>query len=252
MIQSVDRALAILELFKDVDSLGLTEIAKKMGIAKSTAFGLVSTLMSKGFLEKDSVTNKYRLGVILLELGGLYSSRLDIRNEALPFMHGLREKTNETVQLSILVGTDIVYIDRAEAPSFIRFTTRVGSMSPAHCTATGKVLLSYIEEEELDRLYKGKSLTAFTDKTITDISSLKQTLKEVKDAGYSIDDEESELGLRGVAAPIFNHKGKVVAALSVGGPTDRVTLDSLLGITEHVCEIGYSISQRLGYRKPPK
>ena len=116
MIQSVDRALAILELFKDIDYLGLTEIAKKMGIAKSTAFGLVNTLMSKGFLEKDSVTNKYRLGVILLELGGLYSSRLDIRNEALPFMHGLREKTNETVQLSILCLLYTSFISEQNIP----------------------------------------------------------------------------------------------------------------------------------------
>ncbi|MDI3481382.1 MAG: hypothetical protein PWQ97_1037, partial [Tepidanaerobacteraceae bacterium] len=180
IVQSVDRALHILELFREESSLGLTQIAERMGLAKSTVYGLVATLEANHYLEQDPDNGKYRLGIRLLEMGELFNQRLDLRREAAPIMKSLVEKYAETVQLSILDGTEVVYIDLIEAPTSIKYTSRIGKRAPAHCAGTGKAMLADLPEDIIDKLYSNKPLVTPTPRSISNIVLLKEHLKLVR------------------------------------------------------------------------
>ncbi|AYO29631.1 IclR family transcriptional regulator [Biomaibacter acetigenes] len=249
IIQSVDRALRILELFREESSLGLTQIAERMDLAKSTVYGLVATLETHHYLEQDPDNGKYRLGIRLLELGELFNQRLDLRREAVPIMRDLVEKYSETVQLSILDGTDVVYIDLIEAPTSIRYTSRIGKRVQAHCAATGKAMLADLPEDVIDKIYSNKTLVTPTPRSISNIVLLKEHLKLIRQQGYSIDDEELDLGVRGAGASIKNKNGRAIAGISLGGPTSRVTHDMVREFGLAVKEAALLISQRLGYQK---
>lgn len=175
VVQSVDRALSILALFRTESSLGLTQIADRMNLAKSTVYGLIATLEKHGYLEQDLNTGKYRLGVRLLEMGGLFEKRLNLRREVAPVMKSLVERFAETVQVSILDGCEVVYIDLLEAPTSLRFTARIGMRAPAHCTATGKVMLADLPEGLLDELYGSGPLPMSTPVVSQALSLLRNT-----------------------------------------------------------------------------
>lgn len=249
LVQSVDRALNILALFRQHSSLKLTEIADRMGLAKSTVYGLVSTLEAHGYLEQDPETGEYQLGVKLLEMGGYFEKRLSLRREAHSVMKSLVEKYGETVQLSILDGREVVYIDLVEAPTSIRYAARIGMRAPAHCTATGKVMLADLSESLLDKLYGDGLLPTTTPRSISSLVALKEHLKMVREQGYSLDDEESEVGVRGVAAGIRNRHGRVIAGISLGGPASRVTYEIVPELARAVIEAAATISERLGYKQ---
>jgi IclR family acetate operon transcriptional repressor len=188
-----------------------------------------------------------------VELGQLLLSQLDHRKEAEPFLRDLAEKTKETVHMAFLDRDEIVYIDKVEIdhnPSGLRMASRVGLRNPAHSCAMGKVLLSYLPEEEVDRVIEEKGLVKRTEHTITDPHQLKKQLNLVRTQGYAVDDEENEMGIRCVAAPLYNEIGKVVAAISISAPAFRVTKKVIQeSLKKEVTETAMKISQRLGFRE---
>ncbi|NLH83488.1 MAG: IclR family transcriptional regulator [Phyllobacteriaceae bacterium] len=246
-IQSVGRALSILEQFQDSRTLGVTTIANRVGIHKSTCFGLIHTLQLLGYIQQDAETGQYCLGLKAFELGQSYISNLDLRTLVRPFLTGLMERLSETVHLVVVEGHRAVYIDKVETMSAMTISSRIGCEAPLHCTGVGKGLLAFMPEEERAAVLS-TDLKAYTEFTITDPVALDRHLAEIRALGYAVDDQEREIGLRCVAAPIFNARGQVVAAISVSGPSTRVTQSKAVELAETIVEVTREISRKLGYR----
>ena len=249
-VQSVDRALAILELLqKNVSGLGVTEISHEMGLAKSTIHRMLASLKNKGYVKQDPVTEHYQLGLKLIELGSVVSQSLEIRSIAKPFMDNLVKETGETAHLVVLENFEVIYIEKIESPYTIRMYSTIGKRAPIHCTGAGKAILSFLPEEEIKKILDECTLTKYTEKTITDKNKLFDELAVINQRGYSIDDEEHELGIRCVAAPILNHNKQVVAGLSVAGPNMRMTEEKLAFYKEKILFYAREISRKIGYRE---
>ena len=204
------------------------------------------------FVRQDAVTRDYALGFKLVELGSCLLEQIDLRKEAEPFLHDLSRRTKETTYLVILDRTEVVYLDKIEsedASTVLRATAKVGQRNAANSCAVGKTLLAELPEEELNALIRQMPLLRKTENTITDPLHLKEHLKAVRDRGYAVDDEESERGIRCVAAPVRDERGRAVAAVSISGPAIRVTRrriqDSLI---DEVMKTGLEISKKMGYR----
>lgn len=246
-VQSVKRATEILQAFEDqAPVLGITELARKVGLNKSTTYGLVSTLEQCGFLEQVSGSGKYRLGLRLFELGNLVLQRLELKTVAAPFLRELTEKAGETVHLTIRDRADTVYIDKVECAHSVRLWSWVGLRKPLHSSASGKVLISEMDPEARRSLL-GDQLPQRTARTICDWGELEMHLERVRQLGYATDDEENEEGVRCVAAPIRNHEGKIVGAVSVSGPVPRVRQEDFPRLAEQVKDTAANISIGLGY-----
>ncbi|EGO64348.1 IclR family transcriptional regulator [Acetonema longum] len=250
MIQSVQRALSILEEFSIKEKeLGVTEIAKRVGLNKSTCFGLLNTLQALGYIEQNSDNGKYRLGLKLFLLGQVYEAGLEIRDIAGPFLQHLADLFQETVHLVVREGMNAVYVDKVEGPQGIRMYSQIGRRVPLHATGVGKAMLAFFSETDFDSV-AAKGLPQFTANTITDETKLRSQMALIRQRGYSIDDEEIEIGLRCVAAPIFNHRGEAIAAFSVAGPSMRMTYEKMNELTQLVRETSLKVSTRLGYIVP--
>ncbi|SDK05031.1 IclR family transcriptional regulator [Natronincola ferrireducens] len=248
-VQSVERALAILEVLSDYgEGVGITELSTNINLHKSTVHRLLLTLIQKGYVEQNPETSKYKLTLKLFELGNKPLEKLDILTVAKPYLHQLKEVTHEVVHLVIREGTEIVYIDKVESENKIRMHSRIGTRSPMYCTSVGKAIMAYLPEEEVERLWENSEIKRLTPHTITDLNVMKKTLKEIRQKGYALDEEENELGIRCIGAPIFNHRGELAGAISVSGPTIRVTKEVVEGYKNHILEYSKNISKELGYR----
>jgi len=246
-LSSVANAIRLLTSFSgEEDELGITTLANRLRLAKSTVHRLAATLTGAGFLEQNSETGKYRLGVALFELGALVRRRMDVANEARPKLRELLEKTGETVQLGIVDHFSVLYVYEMESRRAIRMAAAVGGRAPLHCTAVGKVLLAYQPRDYVKEAI-GRGLTAYTPKTITKREAVLAMLDEVRLRGHAIDDEESESGLRGIAAPVRNHDGGVIAALGVAAPVQRMNKKVMQTCVPSVIEAAAAVSARLGY-----
>lgn len=246
-VQSVERAIKILEeLAGEKDGLGVTEISRRVGLHKSTVYRMLSTLLNLGYIEQNTVTEKYRLGMKILYLAGEILGRMDIRHEARDLLKELSKKVNEAVHLVVPDGFSAVYIDKLEGNKTIRMYSQIGRRAPLHASAVGKVILAFSDEQFLKEVVK-QNLEGYTSKTITDRHELMNHLKMVKERGFAIDDEENEEGIRCVGAPIFDYTGKVIGAISVSGPTVTVVPEKIGEIGEYVIESAEKISQRMGW-----
>lgn len=247
-VQSIDRAVAIIECFSENrHELKLSEIAHMLGLNKSTVHGILTTLKYHGLIAQDEITQKYRLGIRFISFGGLVINSLDITNVAYPVIERICEKIEETVHIAMLDGPDVVYIEKKECNKSIKTTTKIGGRIPAYFTADGKIILSYMEKEKLKELLP-KNIKKLTSNTITDKHKLLETLLEVKDNGYAIDYEETVQGLICVAAPIFDHTGSVRYSLSTTGPTVRMTEEKIAEYIHIIKDAAKEISYRIGYR----
>jgi len=246
-LSSVAAAIKLLKAFtEDETEFGISGLAKRLGLAKSTIHRLATTLVADGLLEQDPQSGKYRLGIALFRLGALVRRRMDVSNEARPFLFDLRKKTNETVHLAILDGTEIMYVYYLESTQAIRMRSDLGGRKPAYCTAEGQAILAFGPSEVVDRVTRG-GLRARTPQTITDAGKLTKALALVRQRGYAMDDEESEIGMRCIAAPIRNDGGEVVAAVGVAGPVSRLTKKTLASFAPHVIGTAAAISARIGH-----
>ncbi|CAH1223463.1 HTH-type transcriptional regulator XynR [Paenibacillus plantiphilus] len=247
-IQSVQRALSILEILRNhPDGLGVTEISNRLDVAKSTAFRLLFSLLEEGYVQKDDQTDHYRLGLKLLQLGNEVAKSMDLRRLATPYLKRLVDLTGETTHLAVYEKGEVVYIDKLESSATIRMYSQVGLRAPAHCTGLGKAMLSGLPDEEIDRVIETKGLQKFTETTLITRGQLMEALKEAHRNGYAFDDEEHERGVRCAAAPIFNFENKVIAGISVAGPTTRISQERMRQIGPQVSQIAKEISREMGF-----
>jgi IclR family transcriptional regulator, KDG regulon repressor len=253
LVQTIERASKILDLVAhSSQGVSIRDLSDVLKLPKGTVHRLLLSLAYFGYIKQDVKTKRYLLGLKLLELGNLIINQLDLRKLAEPLLKELVEDTRETVHMVIIDNNEVVYIDKIETEEStggLKMASMVGSRNPAHCSAVGKVLLSYSSEEEINNLIQEKGLSRKTSHTITDPLQLKEQLLIVRNQGYAIDDEENEEGIRCVAAPIFNDKGKAVSAISLSGPAFRVTKKIIQdSLKKEVIKIALEISKRLGFK----
>jgi len=251
IIQAVDHALDLLEQFHDeVDELGVTELSKRLKLHKNNVFRLLATLESRGYIEQNRVTENYRLGLKTLELGQTFIKQMGLLRQSRPILEALVRECNETTYVSILKEFHIVYLDVVETDLTVRVVPRVGSRLPAYCTAAGKVQLAYMTEEELDNFLPTKELKRYTPSTIAGRDELKVDLKRVAELGFAIDNEELDIGVRCVAAPIRDYTRRIIGAVSISGPSMRFTEERMENeLIPMVKRAGEDISAKLGYHK---
>jgi DNA-binding IclR family transcriptional regulator len=244
-VQSVDRAVTILEILARTGESGVTEIATELGVHKSTAFRLVATLEAHGVVEQNEERGRYRLGVGLLRLAGATTARLDVVQEARPICKALAAATGETVNIAVLSDRSAFYLDQVAGSSALQSHNWVGQHIPLHATSNGKVLLSGLEPERLEEVLG--SLAAYTSLTITKKSQLRKEVERVREQGYAVAVDELEIGLTAVAAPIRNAHGDGIASMSVSGPTFRLDGERVDEVVNLVVEAAIEVSRRLGW-----
>ena len=251
LIQSVSHALDLLEQFhEEIDELGVTELSKRLNLHKNNVFRLLATLESRGYIEQNKVTENYRLGLKTLELGQTFVKQMGLLRQSRPVLEEMVRECNETSYVAILKDFYIIYLDVVETDLTVRVVPRVGSRLPAYCTAAGKVQIAYLNEEELEQYIPQKELKAYTPHTLTDRDELIRNLKTVAETGYAIDDEELDVGVRCVSAPIRDYTRRIVGAVSISGPSMRLSLEridnELIPLVKKAAE---EISFKLGYHK---
>lgn len=247
-IQVVDRATQILECFHfDAHELSVREISQRTGLHKSTAHRILIALQYNGLIQQNPVTGNYHLGIKLFKLGQLAVMRLNLREIARPLLRVLMEETRETVHLAILDEEQVFYLEKVEGPYALRMPSRVGRHIPTYCTSLGKAMLSCLEEAEVRRMLGSHSLKAYTTHTIRTVDALTTELRRTRRRGYAVDNEEIEIGLRCVGAPLLDYSGALAGAVSVAGPTARFTRDKILCFAVLAKKTAASISAQLGF-----
>lgn len=244
-VQSVDRALTILEVLARIGEAGVTEIAGELGVHKSTAFRLVATLEAHRLVEQTADRGRYRLGVGVLRLAGATSARLDLVQEARPVCRQLAADTGETVNIAVLSDRSALYLDQVAGSSALQPHNWVGQHIPLHATSNGKVLLSGLDGERLGEVLG--SLSRYTDLTITTRAKLRDELERVRESGYAVAVDELEEGLTAAAAPVRNAHGDVVASMSVSGPTFRLSEQRVSEVLPLLVAAAEEVSHRLGW-----
>ncbi|PLS18617.1 IclR family transcriptional regulator [Bacillus sp. M6-12] len=246
-LSSVKNGMRILRLFKrGQDELSVTEIAKNLNLPKSTAHRLITTMVNEGFLSKNPNTNRYRLGLSLLSLGGVIFSHRDLYIEAQPVLKRLVDQLGETAHICLLEHDEVVYFVRTECKDSSRLLTQMGRKSPFHCTSEGLAILAFQPEKTVKKLLS-KNLYAYTPYTITDNDSLKDELTKIKKSGYALSRDQFYEGFVGIAAPIRDFNGSVTSAISVIGPTSRITEDRYSYFIKHITNAAKEVSNLLGF-----
>lgn len=244
---SVANAARVLKSFgPNAREWGVSDLARHLGIAKSTAHRLLATLTDQSLLEQDPTTGRYRLGLAVFDLAAA-ATITDLHEAVSAPMTDLRNRTGETVQVAVLDGRDVVYVERLDSPNTLRLFLEIGRRNSAHSTGCGKAMLAFMNPESLDRLLTGWRLEAKTPHTITDPKRLRAELADTRRRGYSINRRESEAGVISVAAPIRDATGKVTAAISVAGPAERIEPHEL-PVAHVTMEVAAAVSRRMGYR----
>ena len=241
------RLLDLLEAFTEDGAHSLTDLSARTGIPKPTAFRLLRTLEDRGYVRRGG--GQYALGFRCFILGATATRDLDVRTQALPHLVALRDATGETVQVAVLESWRVVYLERVLSERPVAYMkSRAGAVLPAHCTGLGKALLAFRPPEEVAAHYRVAGLPRFTPSTITDVDALLAELDAIRRRGYATDEEEREIGVRCVAAPVRDHRGEVVAAISVAGPGERLPRPLVDSHTaEQVVTCAAAISNHLGY-----
>jgi IclR family transcriptional regulator, KDG regulon repressor len=248
-LSSLKNALRILNSFSmDEPEKKITEISSSLGLNKSTVSRTMATLASEGFVFKDPETKKYRLGLSILTLSGVVNSTMDIYRESQPILNKLVETLGETAHISVLDHLDVIYLHKVECNHPVRYLTHVGRRNPPYCTSSGKVLLAFSGEDVINSVIE-KGLHRFSKNTITDPERLHDHLREVNKNGYALSVDELLDGATSIAAPIYDYNEKVIAALSIVGPKQRLPSHKIPGIAKKVMSAGLEISRNMGYRK---
>ncbi|OLN21964.1 IclR family transcriptional regulator [Domibacillus antri] len=248
VVKSVARALDIIALVSaSRNGLGVTEIANQMDINKSSVFRTLATLMQYGYIEQNEETGRYRIGYAFLDVSSRLLDSLDVRSEAQPVLKQLEDETNEVVHLVVYDRGEVVYIEKLDGHEALRMHSKVGKRAPVHCTSVGKAILAHLPAAEVIDILDRKGMPVHTEHTITSKQTFLEELTNVKKNGYALDLEENEPGIRCIAAPVFDHNGNVAAAVSISGPTLRMTDDRIKTLQKRMIEAGARISKRLGF-----
>lgn len=243
-VQSVRRAIEILQCFNNNEALTLTQISKKVGLHKSTTYGIVSTLREAELLYKNEETEKYQLGTELCRIAA--NVRVGLRNICLPHIGKLCVETDETVNLVIPDDTSVIYLEKTESQHSVRSCTSIGMRLPMYCTAVGKAILAYLPPEEASAVLDRSMLVPRTVNTLTSKDAILKEIQNIRLTGYAVDQEELEEGLVCVAVPVLNLKGNAIAAISCSGPKQRMKDDRVQKIAElllqHARQVSYIIN----------
>lgn len=246
-VQALDRAFAVLDLLGESDvPLGLAQVATSLQLHKSTAHRFLMVLERHHMVER-TVGGKFRLGLRLFEYGNRAIEQYDLRDRAQPHLRKLVEETNETAHLCILEQAHIIYLDKLEPMRSVRMITRVGASNPVHCTSVGKAILAFLPEERIADVIRRTRFERFTNRTITTPEALRKEIEKTKRRGYAVDDEELEEGLRCIAVPLLDAQRHPVAAVSVSGPSFRVTAQKLPAIANCLLQCVRGISLDMGF-----
>ena len=245
----MQRALQILELFDEHKTeLRISEISIATGLHKSTLHSLLKTLQAAGYIDQNAENGRYRLGLKLIERGSLVVSSIDMRKRANPALVELSRETGQTAHLGILEGCHGVYIDKVEGPGVLIAYSRIGRQLPIHCTAIGKSLLSRMDRKKVAELLKDYVFEKYTARTIDSMEAFVAELDRVAQEGAACDDEEHALGVRCVGAPVFDHTGEVVAAVSISTLTSVTPASETATYTDAVRKTAATISKALGFK----
>src|SRR5690242_1703862 len=243
----VTKVLQILEILHNSPSgLQLKDVSLQTGINKSTAYRFLAHLVHEGYVFRDS-TGAYAIGVRLARLASGVSYQTTLRKISRPVVQQLWRATGETVNLAVLDGREVLYLDVMESSHTFRLVSQVGMRRPVYCTALGKAMLAFMPEEEQQYFFNGLAFERFTPHTIRGAAQLRKEFALIRQRGYSIDNEEAYLGSRCIGAPIFEASGKIAAALSVSGPTTRVTREKVPAVASAAKNAAMAISRTLGY-----
>jgi DNA-binding IclR family transcriptional regulator len=245
-VQSVDRALTVLEILGARGEAGVTEIAAELGVHKSTAFRLVAVLEARGFVEQLADRGKYRLGFGIVRLAGATAAQMDLAQEGRRTCEELAANLGETVNIAILDGNGVVNVSEVRGPAAISSHNWVGQRTPVHATSSGKVLLAFAPEPLRSSLLQ-PPLERYTDATVTDTERLERELEDVVRRGWAATEQEYEVGLNALAAPVRDGDGRVVAAVSVSGPSFRLPSAALDVLAPVVVAATDALSRRLGF-----
>jgi len=246
-IQSIDKALDLIELLAKNGSLSLIELTELLDQPKSSTYRIVLTLESRGFISRSDEDGKYCLGYKQLMLTRNLLERNTLRSAAWLEMKKLSERYGDTVNLGVLLGETVLYVEIIDSIHALRMTDSIGSRSPFHATAMGKAITAHMQWEEVRGLAMSCGLPAITPRTISTPEALQAELERIREQGYAIDDEEIVEGARCVAAPVFNLYGKPAGAISLSGAMHRFKEDQLPSIIEDVREAAMAVSVKLGY-----
>ncbi|MFC7062417.1 IclR family transcriptional regulator [Halobacillus seohaensis] len=248
IIQSVDRAFKILDLFNEfTPELKISEISLKLGLNKSTVHSLLKTLKEHDYISQNVETGKYSLGMKLVERSNFLMNSMDIRSIAKQPLVELSMDTGLAVHLVILDGHTGVYIDKVDSPTAVIGYSRLGRRVPVHSSAVGKVLLAYQSEEARNEILENYHYQKHTEKTISTYQAFQEELTKVLENGYAIDDEENEPGITCLAIPIYDHASKVTAAVSISAPSAQFAGDHIHPVISKLKQTGVAISKKLGY-----
>lgn len=244
------KALRVLDALAELDrrqGVTLQQIAEYIQQNKSSVHRWLQAFREFGLVEQNPSTETYRLGLKILNLSGSLLSVMDLRSEGAPILHDLMERSNSTAHLGVYDRGEVVYLEKLDGPTGILMRSQVGGRMPSFCTGLGKAMLAYLPIAEVQVVLAGE-LHPRTPNTVTDPNTLLRRLEEVRSRGYAVDDEENELDVRCVAAPVFNHTGQVIAGISVSGLASRVTDERLLELAVMVRGAGEALSARMGYK----
>lgn len=246
-LSSVATAMRLLKSFSEGEAeIGVTALAKRLGVSKSTAYRLASTLVAEGMLEQNKETEKYRLGIALFGLGALVRQRMNVSAESRQALMDLREATGETVRLAIRDGADVIYIYDLESHQAIRMRANPGDRKPVLSTAEGLAILAFAPHDVFDAVL-AQGFRPRTPSSISDRAMLDDALSATRQSGFAIETEQCELGMRSVAAPIRDGAGQVAGAIGMAGPLQRLSDEVIASHARVVRQTADVISTRLGY-----
>jgi len=245
-VQSVTRAVTVLEILARAGEAGVTEIASELGVHKSTAFRLIAALEQGELVTQDTARGRYRLGMGILRLAGATGARLDLVQESRAVSQALASQVGETINIAVLSGRDALYLDQIVGPSALSLRNWIGQRIPLHATSDGKIFLAYLFQGQLAEVLD-EPLPRFTEQTIVSIGLLERELQHVCERGYATAVEELEAGLTAIAAPIHNAEGQVTASVSASGPSFRLSDERIPAVADAVQRAADEISGRLGW-----
>jgi len=247
-VQSIERGLDLLEALAVAQGgVGVVDLSSRVSLHTSTVHRLLSTLLARGYVSQDSQTGQYSLGPRVLPLAHAFQDHSEIRAIARRHLQSLMEATGETANLIFLDHAEAVYVDQVPSPRLVRMFAAIGRRVPLHSTGCGKVFLANMTSADRAQIVKERGLPKFTRHTITTIAKLEHEMAEIRRCGFAVDDQEHDEGVRCVAAPIRDHTGNVVAAISIAGPTTRVTKDRIPELSRLVMKISAQLSANLGH-----
>jgi IclR family acetate operon transcriptional repressor len=246
-VQSLDRALDLLEALASAGELGVSDLAARTGLVPSTAHRLLATLVERGYAAQSAAGGRYLIGYKLLELASGLQDRVErLRFAAREHLEAIQRETGETANLVVLEGRDVVYVDKVDGTRSVRLFLEVGRAIPAHTSGAGKAILAWRSEEDLAALLGGAPLTRSTQRTITALEGLHEEFARIRRRGFATDNEEHEEGVACVGTPVFDHRGISIAALSVSGPTPRILNADTADLGALLREHAEAVSLKLG------